>query len=120
MKLHNALFTVFICVLCFVVGIATAKIMISIELQSGPVFCDTELTTYLQELYRSSYNAGMMRGLAKGYGYEDMIPMHEQYYDWMKAHYEDEEEALKQEGWYYLQDEEAIRKYLIKTILGLE
>ena len=120
MNIHNILFKIFICVLCFAVGVAAAKVAISIELQSGPIICDTELTIYLQELYRSAYNAGMMRGLAHIVGYEDMTPVHEQYYDWMKAHYEDEEEALKQEGWYYLQDKETISKYILKNFLGVE
>lgn len=91
-------------IFCFISGISFCQDIISKELDEGPIFEETYLTTYLQRLYNSAYGAGMMRGLANGLGYGDYYPKNENYWEWMHDYDEDPEEAVKQEGYYWLQN----------------
>lgn len=110
------------CILCFLAGIGARTHVDKEELNRGPVYGNSYLTEYLQDLYSSAYQAGAAKGLSTLFG-DNRAPTYSTYYEWMAAYKADPEKAIEKEGLDYLQNIDSyteIYKKILDRYLGLE
>lgn len=85
------------CILFYIGGFLSHYKLVLEELENGPIYQETVLTKYLQELYESAYIAGAAKSLSILFGDESGMT-YEAYYEWMQKYSEDPDKALEEEG----------------------